>query len=297
MAGMPKMHNTPAGRVFDVFNFIFLGLIGLLMICPFLYVIAGSFATEAELTRRSFFIFPETFTLDAYKYIFATNTFVRSILVSMGVTLVGTLVCLFFTFTMAYPLSRKTLMGRSLFMNLVVFSMLFSGGMIPTYIVVKSLGLLDSYWALILPIAINPFNLIIVKTFFQNIPIELEEAAKIDGCTEIGIFWRIMLPLSKPVIATFALFYAVAIWNDFFSALLYITDSAKWPVQVLLQQIIILSQSQLGDAASTGASFVEPPDQSLKLAVVVVATLPILIVYPFLQKHFAKGMLLGSVKG
>ncbi|PFO06425.1 ABC transporter permease [Bacillus sp. AFS076308] len=294
---MPKMHNTPAGRVFDVFNFILLGIIGLVMICPFIYIIAGSFATEAELTRRSFFIWPETFSLDAYKYIFSTATFTRSILVSICVTLVGTVVCLFFTFSMAYPLSRKHLMGRNVFMKLIVFSMLFSGGMIPTYIVVKSLGLLDSYWALILPIAINPFNLVIVKTFFQNIPVELEEAAKIDGCTEVGIFWRIMLPLSKPVLATFALFYAVAIWNDFFSALLYISDNTKWPVQVLLQQIILLSQSQIGDAASMGSSYVEPPDQSLKLAVVVIATLPILIVYPFLQKHFAKGMLLGSVKG
>ncbi|SIR22735.1 carbohydrate ABC transporter membrane protein 2, CUT1 family [Domibacillus enclensis] len=295
--GMPKMHNTPGGRVFDVVNFIFLGAIGLLMILPFLYVIAGSFATEAELTSRSFFIFPETFTLEAYQYIFSTDRFTRSILVSIGVTVVGTIVCLFFTFSMAYPLSRKHLLGRNFFMNMVVFSMLFSGGMIPTYIVVKSLGLLDSYWALILPIAINPFNLIIVKTFFQNIPIELEESAKVDGCTEFGIFWRIMLPLSKPVIATFALFYAVAIWNDFFSALLYISDSTKWPVQVLLQQIILLSQSTIGDTSAMGADYVAPPDQSLKLAVVVIATLPILIIYPFLQKHFAKGMLLGSVKG
>ncbi len=295
--GMPKMHNTPGGRIFDVVNFVVLGVIGILMIIPFLYVIAGSFATEAELTSRSFFIFPETFTLEAYEYIFSTDRFIRSILVSIGVTVVGTIVCLFFTFSMAYPLSRRNLAGRNLFMNMVVFSMMFSGGMIPTYIVVKSLGLLDSYWALILPIAINPFNLIIVKTFFQNIPIELEESAKVDGCTELGIFWRIMLPLSKPVIATFALFYAVAIWNDFFSALLYISDSSKWPVQVLLQQIILLSQSTIGDTAATGAEYVTPPDQSLKLAVVVIATLPILIIYPFLQKHFAKGMLLGSVKG
>jgi putative aldouronate transport system permease protein len=198
---------------------------------------------------------------------------------------------------MAYPLSRKHLMGRSTIMNLIIFSMLFGGGMIPTYLVVKSLGLLDSYWALILPLAINPFNLIIVKTFFQNIPLELEESAKIDGCTEFGIFWRIMLPLSKPVLATFALFYAVAIWNDFFSALLYINDNTKWPVQVLLQQIILLSQTMLNDPTSMGAEYVEPPEQSLKLAVVVVATIPILIIYPFLQKHFAKGMLLGSVKG
>lgn len=294
---MPKMHNTRGGRIFDGFNVILLGIIGITMILPFLYIIAGSFATEAELTTRSFFIWPETFTLDAYKYIFSTGTFTRSILVSVGITLVGTLICLFFTFTMAYPLSRKNLIGRSLLMNMIVFSMLFSGGMIPTYIVVKSLGLLDSYWSLILPATINPFNLIIVKTFFQGIPVELEEAAKMDGCSEMGIFLRIILPLSKPVLATFALFYAVTIWNDYFHALLYISDSAKWPVQVLLQQIIILSQGNLADTASQGVEYVAPPAQSLKLAVVVVATLPILIVYPFLQKHFAKGMLLGSVKG
>lgn len=294
---MPKMHNTRGGRIFDGFNVILLGIIGITMILPFLYIIAGSFATEAELTTRSFFIWPETFTLDAYKYIFSTGTFTRSILVSVGITLVGTLICLFFTFTMAYPLSRKNLIGRSLLMNMIVFSMLFSGGMIPTYIVVKSLGLLDSYWSLILPAAINPFNLIIVKTFFQGIPVELEEAAKMDGCSEMGIFLRIILPLSKPVLATFALFYAVTIWNDYFHALLYISDSAKWPVQVLLQQIIILSQGNLADTASQGVEYVAPPAQSLKLAVVVVATLPIFIVYPFLQKHFAKGMLLGSVKG
>jgi putative aldouronate transport system permease protein len=293
---MPKMHNTRGGRIFDGFNVILLGIIGVTMILPFLYIIAGSFATEAELTTRSFFIWPETFTLDAYRYIFSTGTFTRSILVSVGITLVGTLICLFFTFTMAYPLSRKNLIGRSLFMNMIVFSMLFSGGMIPTYIVVKSLGLLDSYWSLILPVAINPFNLIIVKTFFQGIPVELEEASKMDGCTEMGIFLRIILPLSKPVLATFSLFYAVTIWNDYFHALLYISDSAKWPVQVLLQQIIILSQGNL-DTVSQGVEYVAPPAQSLKLAVVVVATLPILIVYPFLQKHFAKGMLLGSVKG
>lgn len=294
---LDKLHNTPAGRVFDVFNITILGIIGILTVLPFAYIIAGSFATEAELARRSFFIFPEIFSLDAYKYIFSTTTFIRSLLVSIFITIVGAIVCLIFTFSMAYPLARKHLLGRNFFLNMVIFSMLFGGGMIPTYLVVKNLGLLDSYWALILPLAINPFNLIIVKTFFQNIPFELEESAKMDGATEFDVFWRIMLPLSTPVLATFALFYAVAIWNDFFSALLYINDHTKLPVQVLLQQIIILSQSLGADATSMGGDYVEPPDQSLKLAVVVVATIPILVVYPFLQKHFAKGMLLGSVKG
>jgi putative aldouronate transport system permease protein len=288
-----KLHNTPAGRVFDVFNHIVLLIIGLVAFIPFVYVIAGSFATEAELVRRSFFIFPETFSLEAYKYVFSTGTFIKSIGVSIFVTVIGTIVSLALTMTMAYPLSRKTLLGKNLILNIIILTMVFSPGMIPLYIVVRSLGLLDSYWALILPLAINPFYLIIVKAFFQNLPYELEEAAKIDGCSEIGIFWKIVLPLSKPVIATFTLFYAVFYWNDFFQALLYISDSAKYPVQLLLQQIVMLANTKIGEVDS----LVEAPEETLKLAVIVVATIPILIFYPFLQKHFAKGVLIGSVKG
>ncbi|KUP32001.1 carbohydrate ABC transporter permease [Bacillus halotolerans] len=295
MADIHTMHNTKAGRVFDVCNILFLGGVGAITILPFLYIIAGSFATEAELAQRSFFIFPKTFTLDAYRYVFSTPTFIRSMGVSIFITVAGTAVQLFFTFTMAYPLAKRHVKGRNLLLNLVIFSMLFSGGMIPTYLVVKSLGLLDSYWALILPMAINPFNLIIIKNFFQQLPRELEESAKIDGCSEIGVFWRIALPLSKPVIATFALFYAVGIWNDFFHALLYINDSAKWPLQMVLRQVTILS-----DLTATNGETMQntiPPEQGIKLAVIVIATIPILAVYPFLQKHFAKGMLIGSVKG
>ncbi|MCM3355900.1 MULTISPECIES: carbohydrate ABC transporter permease [Bacillus] len=295
MADIHTMHNTKAGRVFDVCNILFLGGVGAITILPFLYILAGSFATEAELAQRSFFIFPKTFTLDAYRYVFSTPTFIRSMGVSIFITVVGTAVQLFFTFTMAYPLAKRHVKGRNLLLNLVIFSMLFSGGMIPTYLVVKSLGLLDSYWALILPMAINPFNLIIIKNFFQQLPQELEESAKIDGCSEIGVFWRIALPLSKPVIATFALFYAVGIWNDFFHALLYINDSAKWPLQMVLRQVTILS-----DLTATNGDTMQntiPPEQGIKLAVIVIATIPILAVYPFLQKHFAKGMLIGSVKG
>ncbi|MCY8918366.1 carbohydrate ABC transporter permease [Bacillus atrophaeus] len=295
MADIQSKHNTKAGRVFDVCNILFLGGVGAITILPFFYIIAGSFATEAELAQRSFFIFPKTFTLDAYRYVFSTPTFIRSMGVSIFITVVGTAVQLFFTFTMAYPLAKRHVKGRNLLLNLVIFSMLFSGGMIPTYIVVKSLGLLDSYWALILPMAINPFNLIIIKNFFQQLPRELEESAKIDGCSEIGVFWRIALPLSKPVIATFALFYAVGIWNDFFHALLYINDSAKWPLQMVLRQVTILS-----DLTAANGDMVQntvPPEQGIKLAVIVIATIPILAVYPFLQKHFAKGILIGSVKG
>ncbi|WP_208590574.1 carbohydrate ABC transporter permease [Gracilibacillus suaedae] len=291
---MHKMHNTPLGRVFDVFNHIVLILMGLVTFIPFVYVIAASFATEAEIAARPFFLVPETITTAAYDYIFSTNTFVRSIGVSVLVTILGTLVSLLLTMSMAYPISRKNLLGRNIILNLVVFTMVFNGGMIPTYIVVRSLGLLDSLWALILPVAINPFYLIIVKSFFQNLPTELEEAARIDGCSDMGVFWRIVIPLSKPVIATFTLFYAVFYWNDFFNALLYISDSAKWPVQLLLQQLIMVANVDFG---TMDTMLTDPPEESLKMAVVVVATLPILVFYPFLQKHFAKGILLGSVKG
>jgi len=294
---MAKHYRTAAGVTFDVANYIMLTLFGLAAVLPFVYVIAGSFASDAELTSRAVFFIPKTFTLNAYEFIFSTGTIVKSIGVSVYVTVVGTLVNLFFTVTMAYSLAKRGLYGRNLVLNLVIFSMLFGGGMIPTYLVVKELHLLDSLWALMLPGAISAFNLIIVKNFFQEIPKEIEEAGRIDGCSELGLLWRIVLPLSMPVLATFTLFYAVGHWNDFFSALLYINDPGKWPLQVMLRQIVLLSQAAAGDLNSMDPNFVKPPDQSIKMAVIVVGTLPILCVYPFLQKHFAKGVLLGSVKG
>ncbi|MDK8192023.1 carbohydrate ABC transporter permease [Paenibacillus sp. UMB7766-LJ446] len=292
-----RLYNSPAGRVFDIFNYVMLGILGILTVLPFLYIIGNSFATEAEITERSFFLIPKVFSFSAYEYIFSSCTIFRSIGVSIFVTVAGTLVNLFFTLTMAYPLSRSDFWGRNAMMNMVIFSMLFGGGMIPTYLVIRGLGLLDSYWALMLPGAISAFNLIVVKNFFQQMPPGLEEAARIDGCSDLGVLWRIVLPLSKPVIATFALFYAVGHWNNFFSALLYISDSDKWPLQVMLRQIVLLSQASVGDMANMDPNFVQPPEQSIKMAVIVVGTIPILLVYPFLQKHFAKGVMLGSIKG
>lgn len=289
-----KIHNTRGGRVFDAVNYVFLALIGIITLLPFVYVFAGSFATEAEITRRAFFVWPEKFTLGSYEYIFATPAFTRALVTTILVTAVGTLVQLAFTVTMAYPLAKKSLRGRNVILSLVVFAMVFSGGMIPTFLLVKDLGLLNSYWALILPVAINPFSLIIIKNFFQELPAELEESAKMDGATEIGILWRILLPLSKPVLATFALFYAVGIWNDFMSPLLYLSDNSKWTLQMYLRQVT--AASDLLGTGNVDPNYI-PPEQGIKFAVIVVATLPILIFYPFLQKHFAKGMLIGSVKG
>ena len=284
--------NSPGSRVFDLVNVVILIALGLATVVPFIFVIAGSFTSEAEITARKFFLWPHHATLEPYRFIFSTNTLFRSLIVTIGVTAVGTLVQLFMTFLMAYPLSRRALPGQRWLLNLIVFTMVFSGGMIPLFLVVRDLGLLNTYWALILPLAINPFYLIIVKNFFQEIPEELQEAARIDGASEMAVFWRIMLPLSKPILATFALFYAVAIWNDYMSPLLYISDSSKWTLQMFVRQVTVST-----DVIQNLDPNYVPPAQGLKFAIIVVATLPILLFYPFLQKHFTKGMLIGSVKG
>lgn len=288
------MHDKSFGnRIFDFVNHAILLLIALACLIPFINVIASSFATTEEMVAKDFILFPTTFSLSAYEYIFSTPTIFKSMTVSILVTLVGTFVSMVLTAFMAYSLSRRYLTGRRAINFLVVFTMLFSGGMIPTYLVVKSLGLIDSYWSLILPIAINAFNLIIMRNFFSAIPDSLEESAKVDGCNDLMIFFKIMLPLSLPSIATISLFYAVAYWNQYTNAILYLTDSNKWPVQVLLRQIVIVSSGMQADSSAVD---VVPPAQTVKMAVITVATVPMLIVYPFLQKYFVKGAMVGSVK-
>ncbi|VTR42953.1 maltose transporter permease [Actinobacillus pleuropneumoniae] len=200
------------------------------------------------------------------------------------------------TCLMAYGLSRRDLDGRNFIMFMVLFTDAVQRGMIPTFLVVKEMGLIDTYAALIVPTAINAFNLIIMRNFFQNLPEGLEESAKIDGAGDWGILFRIVIPLSMPAIATISLFYAVTYWNTYMSAILYLNDAAKWPVQVILRQIVILASGLAADTSGMD-EFVRPPEQTVKMAVIVIATLPILCVYPFLQKHFAKGALLGSIKG
>jgi putative aldouronate transport system permease protein len=294
---MNSKHDSIGEKTFDAFNYLLLTLFAIVTVLPFIYIIAGSFATEVELTEREFFLIPHDPSIGAYQYIFSTDTIFRAMSNSVIITVFGTITNLAFTLTMAYSLSRKDLLGRNFFMNMIIFTMLFSGGMIPSYLIVKDLGLLNSYAAVILPGAISAFNLIVIKNFFQNLPAGLEESARIDGCTDMGVLWRIVLPLSKPIIATFGLFYAVGHWNNFFQALLFLNDSKMWPLQVLLREMVMLSQMAAGDINNMDPNFVQPPAQSVKMAVIVVGTIPILMVYPFLQKHFAKGVLLGSIKG
>ncbi|MDR2042796.1 MAG: carbohydrate ABC transporter permease [Clostridium sp.] len=292
---MKVRNDSAASRIFDVFNYIFLGVYGVACILPFAYVVAASFASESEIISRSVFLFPKKPTVAAYEFIMSSPTLPRAFLTSVGVTLAGTATNMVLTLTMGFALSKKYLIGRGVIMNFIAFTLVFSGGLIPTFLVVKSVGLLNSYGALIFPGAISAFNLIVIKNFFQNLPAELEDAAKMDGCTDFMVFTRIALPLSMPVIATFTLMYAVGHWNDYYSALIYIpADNKKWPLQLILRQIVMLTAGRVEDMDYT---MTPPPAQSIKMAVIVVATVPILCVYPFLQKHFAKGVLMGSVKG
>ncbi len=279
----------------NVVIYILLTLIAVIMVIPFIYVIAASFATEAEIQTRPIFFIPDSPTLDAYARIFDMNDMgtrvFHSLLISVCVTAIGTFINLFFTTTMAYGLSRSNLIGKKPLLNMVLFTMVFGGGMIPLFLVVKGLGMYDTYAALILPGAISAYNMIIVRNFFMELPRELEEAASIDGCGDIGIFIKIALPLSLPCLATFGLFYAVGHWNNYFGALLYLEDSTKFPFQLVLRNIVM----QTAETQTDPNALI--PEDTLKMAVIVIGTVPILIVYPFLQKHFAAGVMVGAVKG
>jgi len=283
-------------RLTDAANVALLTLIALAMLLPFWHVLAVSFASYKEFLEKDIVWFPQEWVLGAYEYIFASGSFVRSVGVTVYLTVLGTCVNLIFTSTLAYTLSRPVI-GQRLVLMLVMFTLLFSAGMIPTYLVVKETGLIDSLWALILPIAISPFNLIVMRQFFLGIPSELHEAAVIDGANDLQIFGRIILPLSKPSLAAFALFYAVAHWNNYFAGILYLNTPEKWPIQVILRQIVVVGEAQT--TLGGGQILLEnaPPAETIQMAAIVVATLPILVVYPFLQKHFTKGVMLGSVKG
>ena len=267
----------------NVVIYILLTLIAVIMVIPFIYVIAASFATEAEIQTRPIFFIPDMNDM-------GTRVF-HSLLISVCVTAIGTFINLFFTTTMAYGLSRSNLIGKKPLLNMVLFTMVFGGGMIPLFLVVKGLGMYDTYAALILPGAISAYNMIIVRNFFMELPRELEEAASIDGCSDIGIFIKIALPLSLPCLATFGLFYEVGHWNNYFGALLYLEDSTKFPFQLVLRNIVM----QTAETQTDPNALI--PEDTLKMAVIVIGTVPILIVYPFLQKHFAAGVMVGAVKG
>ncbi|MFJ4265648.1 carbohydrate ABC transporter permease [Paenarthrobacter nicotinovorans] len=263
------------------------------ILTPILLVVSTSLADTEQLVKAGgFVLWPERPTLEAYATIFKGPMVLQSLGVSILITAVGTILALFVTITMAYATSRPVLFGRPVILA-VLFTLLFAPGLIPSFLMIRQLGMLDSLWSLILPGIFGAFNFVVMRSFFMNIPGELIESARIDGANDWQILWRIVMPLSKAVIAVVGLFYAVGFWNSFFNALLYINDHSKWPIQLLLRNFVV----QGSGAADQLGITTTPPPQSIQMAVVVVALVPILMVYPFLQKHFAKGVITGAVKG
>jgi putative aldouronate transport system permease protein len=276
---------------------IILGLILVGVIYPFVSVLSTSLATQQDVDAGGGMVFlPLHPSLDAYASIFQGGVITRSLLISLGITLIGTLVSLVITIGLAYGLSRPVIWAKPLLM-LALLSLLFQPGIIPSYLVVKQLGLLNSYASLILPVALNAFNLVVMRQFFLEIPHELIDSAKIDGASELRILWSVVLPLSGAVVAVIALLYAVFYWNAFFQALLYLSDSSMWPLQLVLRQYVIQGSPLPGVTAYSAPGGAPPPTQSIQMAVVVVATIPILLVYPLLQRYFTKGVLTGAIKG
>lgn len=275
---------------------ILLAAIAVIMIFPFIYVIAVSFSSYKDVVRGGVILWPQHPTLEAYRAILSGGIVVNALKVSILLTLGGTAFNLFMTTTLAYGLSRRGVPGSRIVLGLVLFTLLFSPGLIPNYLLVKQLGLINSYGSLFLPVAINAFNLVILRQAFMAVPEELLESARLDGANDLRIFLGITIPLSLPVLAVVALFYGVAHWNSFFSATLYLNDASKWPIQLVLRQYV-LQGSALASAVNIDPSQPPPPAQTIQMAVVVIATIPILLVYPFLQRYFTKGVLSGAIKG
>ncbi|WP_168120820.1 carbohydrate ABC transporter permease [Paenibacillus sp. HB172176] len=285
--------NSIGSRIFSIVNVAVLAAIAFICVFPFIEIVGGSFASNQELIARDIVIIPHQFSLDAYRYIFSSDKIPHSLLITVFITVTGTMINLALTASGAFALARPGMKGRGVILFLIVFTMLFQGGLIPTYLVVKELHLLNTLWAVMLPGAISAFNLILMRNFFMQLPEEIYDSAKIDGCNDLVTFVRIALPLSKASLATFTLFYAVTHWNSFLMPFLYLNNSDLWPIQIWLRDMIVLAS---GDFQDPGFS-IEVATRSLQSATIVVATLPILLFYPFVQKYFAQGVTLGSVKG
>lgn len=284
-------------RVVDAALYTCLTVFGLATLFPLYFVVVMSITPIAEVLRNGgFVLWPEQATLDAYKYIFKSDRVPDALKITILVTTLGTFCNLLITSLLAYPLSKKYLPGRNVVLVGIVFTMLFSGGLIPLYLVVSATGLLNSIWALIIPGLVSTFNMLIMKSYFENLPAEVEEASKVDGCSDLQVLIRIVLPLSMPIVATLGLFYGVNHWNAYFGGIMYLTDKELMPIQVVLRNMIV-TPSVSQELGVNVQDLQQLPPETIKMATVVVATMPILLVYPFLQKYFVKGMLLGSIKG
>lgn len=290
VTGASKHLSKPG--IADYVIWCFLIFLCLSTLYPFMNVLFVSFANMKDIVEQGgMLLFPRSIHLDSYRYVIRFSGLINAYGVTIFITVVGTLINLVMTSLGAYVLSNRELPGRNLLMTVVVVAMLFNGGLIPTYLVIRSLHLVDTVWALMLPFAINTWLLILMRNFFQGIPISLRESARLDGCSELGILIRIMLPLSLPIVATLSLFYGVAHWNEYINVIIYINNPKLSTLQLILRKMYTFSLEQLdGDS-------LPPPVETIRAATVMLSALPIIMVYPFLQKYFVQGVMVGSVKG
>jgi len=291
------MRKSASRKVFEVCNFIFMILLCGVMLYPFIWTASASLSNSGAVAAGQVTLLPVGFTTSAYQSVLGYTKVWTAYGNTLWYTVVGTAVSLILTICGAYPLSRSDFYGKGVFVFFITLTMIFSGGLIPSFLVNKALGLYNTRWAIILPGALSTMNMIIMRTFFQNIPDALEEAATIDGCSDFQILIKIILPLSTASIMTIGMFYAVGYWNSWFSALIYLRDADKYPLQLVLRQIVLQNQvlDLQGIESATDAD--RMTGESIKYAVVMVATIPILMVYPFVQKYFVKGVMIGSIKG
>ena len=286
-------------KIFNVINGLLIAVVLIMIIYPLWFVIIASVSDPAKVLGGQVILMPRKFTLEGYRMVFRDPMIMTGYRNTLFYTETGTAINLVMTILAAYPLSRKDWVGRGFFMGVLMFTMFFSGGIIPTYLMMNSLGMINTVWAMILPGAVSVYNTIIMRTFFVNsIPPELQEAAQVDGCSNTRLLLQIVLPLSKQILAVMVLFYGVAHWNAFFNALIYLTESKRYPLQLVLRSILIqntASQDMLGDLDTMGSRVMMA--ETIKYALIIVSTLPMMILYPFLQRFFEKGVMVGAVKG
>jgi len=291
------MRRSRGERIFNVVNLLLLGFLGLLALYPFVYTASISVSTAAEAGRDGLHLFPREVSLTAYEMVFNNPEIVTGYINTLFRTVVGTALTLVVTCLCAYPLSKRDLPHRGTFTFVILFTMIFQGGLVPTYLLIKNVGLIDSVWVYVLPMLTSAFNVIIVKSFFQSIPDSLAESASIDGASDFRTLFQIYIPLSKPVLATVALWTAVMHWNMWFDALLYVNSESKQVMQMILRRIVIENSTDLIEKGLVNPDITLFTTDTIKAATVVVTILPILLVYPFVQRYFVKGIMLGGVKG
>ncbi|MFI6679412.1 carbohydrate ABC transporter permease [Kribbella sp. NPDC050470] len=291
---------TRTDKIFLVGIKVMLWIALVLVLVPIVYIVANSFSSASAVSAGRVLLWPVEPSLQAYKVAFGDPQIMQGYLNSFIYAAGGTLISVTLTIAIAYPLSRRTFFGRNVIMSLLIFTMLFSGGLIPTYLVVQDLGMLNTRWAMVIPSAIGVWQVIIARTFFRStIPDELYEAATIDGASDLRFLWSIVLPLSKPVIAVIALMYAIFQWNSYFDALVYLKDPSLYPLQIVLRNVLILNTVTGGSTTQNLAQQLEQQQLAnvLKYALIVISSLPVLIIYPFVARHFTKGVMVGAVKG